>query len=264
MLACIHMHEMTDEPRWRALFDTQVHGSSDLEETGLGPLWTQDLYGSHQQWLGPVHGYAGNMIPLLRGGTGWQADQRMQIASAIPQTLRLHRCGPPRGSTGHRASSRTPAPRLCQHCHGAPGIGDDLLPTHRLNRRNGRSLAPGRRVTWNAGPLSKGSNSAMAPAAMAMRPETLSPHARRQSGRARQGLCDDRHRAMPRCAARILAAAAIRCWTGMSALAIYLWDCLTAETPAFRPSISSRPDFPSARPAPRRHSGPAKTDRTHA
>ena len=68
MLACVHMHAINGEPRWRRLFAAQAARLlDDLEETPLGPLWNQDLYGGVQPWLGPVHGYAGNMIPLLRG-----------------------------------------------------------------------------------------------------------------------------------------------------------------------------------------------------
>jgi len=74
MLACVHMAEMTDEPRWRALFMTQAARLlGELRETDLGPLWIQDLYRTQYRWLGPVHGYAGNMIPLLRGWD-WLTD----------------------------------------------------------------------------------------------------------------------------------------------------------------------------------------------
>jgi hypothetical protein len=31
-------------------------------ESADGPIWLQDLYGKQLKWLGPVHGYAGNMI----------------------------------------------------------------------------------------------------------------------------------------------------------------------------------------------------------
>jgi hypothetical protein len=43
MLACVHMAEMTGEPRWQALFNVQAARLFDeLEETDYGPLWTQD------------------------------------------------------------------------------------------------------------------------------------------------------------------------------------------------------------------------------
>ena len=44
MLACVHMSEITGEPRWRALFEAQAARLlEELEETPEGPLWTQDL-----------------------------------------------------------------------------------------------------------------------------------------------------------------------------------------------------------------------------
>src|SRR5215470_3638415 len=88
MLACVYMGMMTNEPRWRALFTSQATRLlSELEETEDGPLWTQDLYGSRQRWLGPVHGYAGNMIPLLRGWDWLTEDQRTRVADSVPGTL---------------------------------------------------------------------------------------------------------------------------------------------------------------------------------
>jgi hypothetical protein len=50
-------------------------------------LWTQDLYGRHLRYLGPVHGYAGNMIALMRGWEWLTDDQRARIAEAVPRTL---------------------------------------------------------------------------------------------------------------------------------------------------------------------------------
>ena len=64
MLACVFMDMMTGEARWRSLFATQtVRLLEELEDTDLGPLWTQDLYGSRKRYLGPVHGFASNMVP---------------------------------------------------------------------------------------------------------------------------------------------------------------------------------------------------------
>src|SRR4029077_12498481 len=68
MLACVRMHRMTGEERWRQIFRTQaLRLLDDLRDTTAGPLWTQDLYGEQVKYLGPVHGFAANMIPLLRG-----------------------------------------------------------------------------------------------------------------------------------------------------------------------------------------------------
>jgi len=54
MVAAIHMAEMTHESRWRSLFEMQAARLlADLEDTPEGPLWTQDLYGASDRWLGP-------------------------------------------------------------------------------------------------------------------------------------------------------------------------------------------------------------------
>ncbi len=231
MLACVHMHEMTAEPRWRALFGKQATRLlSELEETGFGPLWTQDLYGSHQPWLGPVHGYAGNMIPLLRGWDWLQAEQRAQIARAVPQTL---------GGTAwqtagginwpSRAVKDGKPPHLCQHCHGAPGMVTTFADAPFKSAELDDLLLRGGEFAWNAGPLSKGSNLCHGTGgngyaflklyrrthdaiwlerarAFAMTAITQCREARREFGQGRYSL-----------------------WTGDVGLAIYLWDCLTAE-----------------------------------
>ena len=123
MLACIHMDGMTDEPRWRELFAVQAARLlDDLEETELGPLWTQDLYGGRPRCLGPVHGFAGNLIPLLRGW-GWLTQaQQARIAEAAQRTLAVTAWRSELGANWHALASRDEAPKLCQHCHGAPGM----------------------------------------------------------------------------------------------------------------------------------------------
>ena len=132
MIACCHMAAMTAEPRWRALFATQAERLlEDLEESDDGPLWTQDLYGRHLRYLGPVHGYAGNMIALMRGWEWLTDDQRARIAEAVPRTLTANALRSELGATwsgvvpdrdkrpadgGNYANARA---WLCQHCHGA-------------------------------------------------------------------------------------------------------------------------------------------------
>jgi hypothetical protein len=80
MLACVFMDAMVGEARWRALFATQAKRLLDeLEDTELGPLWTQDLYSSRGRYLGTVHGFAGNVIPLLRGWDWLDQEQRARV-----------------------------------------------------------------------------------------------------------------------------------------------------------------------------------------
>jgi hypothetical protein len=106
MLAAVHMAEMTGEARWRGLFEMQAARLlADLEDTPQGPLWTQDLYGQNDRWLGPVHGFAGNVIPLLRGWDWLTPAQQAQIADFVPKTSRRMRGRPKPVRTGPREAS---------------------------------------------------------------------------------------------------------------------------------------------------------------
>jgi hypothetical protein len=231
MLACLHMHGLTSEPRWRALFETQAARLlSELEETSFGPLWTQDLYGSQQRWLGPVHGYAGNMIPMLVGWDWLTAEQRAQISHAVPQTLVRTAFQSPAGVTWPpRAAEDGKPPHLCQHCHGAPGMVTTFADAPFESTELDDLLLRGGEFAWNAGPLSKGSNLCHGTGgngyaflklyrrthdaiwlerarAFAMTAIAQCREARREFGRGRYSL-----------------------WTGDIGLAIYLRDCLTTE-----------------------------------
>jgi len=54
MLGCIHMQEMTAEARFMQLFQLQAARLlAELEMDPDGPIWTQELYGRRQRWLGP-------------------------------------------------------------------------------------------------------------------------------------------------------------------------------------------------------------------
>jgi hypothetical protein len=154
MLACVHMSEMSGEPRWRALFEAQAARLlEELEETPEGPLWTQDLYGSRRRWLGPVHGYAGNMIPLIRGWHWLTEDQRARIAEAVPHTLAANAWRSELGANwGAIAGSSTSPPVLCQYCHGAPGIVTTFGRRPLRVARAGRPAVGRRRFHLGCGP----------------------------------------------------------------------------------------------------------------
>jgi hypothetical protein len=239
MIACCHMAAMTAEPRWRELFTVQAARLlNDLEETDDGPLWTQDLYDRHLRYLGPVHGHAGNMIALMRGWDWLTDDQRARIAEAVPRTLTANARRSEIGATwsgvvadrdqslDNYGSART---RLCQHCHGAPGMVTAFADAPFTSTELEELLREGGKYTWAAGPLAKGSNLCHGTGgngyaflklyrrtrdlmwlerarSFAMTAIDQYREARDQFGRGRYSL-----------------------WTGDIGLAVYLWDCLTAE-----------------------------------
>jgi hypothetical protein len=231
MIACVHMAAMTEEPRWRALFATQAARLlDDLEGTDDGPLWTQDLYGRHLRYLGPVHGYAGNMIALMRGWEWLADDQRARIAEAVPRTLTANAWRSELGASWRAvAADRDRPPSLCQHCHGAPGMVTVFADAPFTSPELEDVLSEGGKFTWAAGPLAKGSNLCHGTAgngyafhklyrrtkdliwldrarAFAMTAIAQYRETRHQLGRGRYSL-----------------------WTGDIGLAVYLWDCLTSD-----------------------------------
>ena len=230
MLACVHMAEMTGEPRWKALFTAQATRLlGELEETAYGPLWTQDLYGRHLQYLGPVHGYAGNMIPLMRRWDWLSDDQRARVTEAVPRTLAVNAWRSDVGATWCPVAVRDKPQWLCQHCHGAPGMVTTFADAPFTSPELEELLLEGGLFTWAAGPLAKGSNLCHGTGgngyaflklyrrtndtiwlerarAFAMTAIAQCCKARAQHERGRYSL-----------------------WTGDIGLAVYLWDCLTTD-----------------------------------
>jgi hypothetical protein len=229
MLACIFMAELTREPRWRIIFDEQSERLLlELMETADGPIWLQDLYGKQLKWLGPVHGYAGNMIPLMRGWAWLTERQRARVSDAVPRTLSANAWRSDVGTSWRGTVGHDKAPWLCQHCHGAPGMVSTFADAPFTSPELEQLLLEGGKFTWTAGPLAKGSNLCHGTGgngyaflklyrrtreevwleraqAFAMTAIAQCREARDQFGRGRYSL-----------------------WTGDVGLAVYLWDCLTA------------------------------------
>jgi Lanthionine synthetase C-like protein len=111
-------------------------------------MWTGELYGRVQRYLGPGHGFAANVHALR----GFVDDEilRARVARLLTRTAGrqdgLVNWPPSDGPLSeHAASMRV------QWCHGAPGIVitlGDLMPL-------GLAVGGGE-LTWRAGPLRKG------------------------------------------------------------------------------------------------------------
>jgi hypothetical protein len=157
MLAALFMSGMTGETRWREVFRAQAKRLlADLRETRHGPLWVQELYGSVGAYLGPVHGFAGHMLPLLRGWEWLQEAECEQIGSAIERTLAVTAFESEQGVNWPALASRRERPRLVQYCHGAPGIVATFADSPVRTPELGRLLARAGELVWHAGPLAKG------------------------------------------------------------------------------------------------------------
>ncbi|HEY7397010.1 MAG TPA: LanC-like protein [Gaiellaceae bacterium] len=126
------------EAEWRNGCDVLVEQWD--EESGL---WTQDLYGSVVRYLGPAHGFAGN-VQALRGRLP-DDELRARIGPTLERLAvvdgELVNWPPIEGGELIRL----------QWCHGAPGLVatlGDLMPAD--------LLVGGAELTWRAGPLVKG------------------------------------------------------------------------------------------------------------
>ena len=230
MVAAIHMAAMTGEPRWRALFETQAARLlADLEDTPQGQLWTQDLYGTHERWLGPVHGFAGNVIPLLRGWDWLTPAQQAQVAEFVPKTLAANAWRSDVGTNWAAKSKGVKQPTLCQHCHGAPGMVTTFADAPFATPEFDALLLDAGRYAWAAGPLTKGSNLCHGTggngyAFLKLYRRTNDPM---WLDRARQFAMTAivQYRGAQAVAGR----GRYSLWTGDVGLAVYLWDCITAE-----------------------------------
>jgi Lanthionine synthetase C-like protein len=228
MLAALHMHDMTGEPRWRRLFEDQATRLLDglEDDAGHGRLWTQDLYGSHRQWLGPVHGFAGNMIPLLRGWAFLTEAQRATIAEAVPRTLAANAWRSDDGTSWLPHTEPTRFPWLCQHCHGAPGMVTTFAAAPFRSAELDALILSGGAYTFASGPLTKGSNLCHGTGGNGYAFLKLFAH----TG---DPLWLDRARAFAMTAIaqyresrEAVGRGRYSLWTGDVGLAVYLWDCL--------------------------------------
>ena len=156
ILAAAAMHELTGEQRWLELRRAGAAWLRDDWDPETA-LWTQHLYGRVDQYIGPVHGFAGCMLALAR-----DADDELHRRAAAA-TARyavemdglanwLPRAGMERLDANGDGSIRV------QWCHGAPGIVASLSGFAPGDDAHERLLRAGGELTWQAGPLAKGSN----------------------------------------------------------------------------------------------------------
>jgi hypothetical protein len=160
MLAALFLAECSGEARFADAFRRTARTlASHLFHSDRYDCdyWTQDMYGRRSSYLGAVHGFVGNALPLIRGrhllDAGEWASWERRIVETVSRTATRE------GALANWRPSldfATGRPLLMQHCHGAPGfivcLGD--FPGRALDEL---MVAAGEAI-WAAGPLRKGSN----------------------------------------------------------------------------------------------------------
>jgi len=120
-------------------------------------------------------------------------------------------------------------PRLCQYCHGAPGMVTTFADAPFSSPELEALLVEGGHFTWRAGPLAKGSNLCHGTGGNGY--AFLKLH-----GRTKDPIWLERARAFAMTAIHQVREARTAygrgrysLWTGDVGLAVYLWDCITTE-----------------------------------
>jgi hypothetical protein len=231
MLAAAAMYKRTGGEEWA---DAWRESADWLWQQWDEPVWEQDLYGQRVRYLGPAHGFAGNVHALAHGdlldaARRAELEQRA-VAVVLDQAQRegdIAQWPPLADAPATSGGVRT------QWCHGAPGIVTSLASIATQDDRLTEVLVAGGELTWRAGPHAKGPGLCHGTAgngyaflklfertqdelwldrarAFAMHAAEQVEQARSEHGRGRYTL-----------------------WTGDLGTAIYLWNCVTekAELP---------------------------------
>jgi lantibiotic modifying enzyme len=231
MLVALFMREFTGENRWKEVYLQAVRQLLDElrknDKHGCY-IWTQDLYGRSSTYLGAGHGLAANIFSIARGREFLDRQTLDLVLSRTVETL-------VRTAAVDRGCANWPpelggAKFLVQHCHGAPGIVNCLaeLPPG-TNTAIDRLLIQGGELTWQAGPLTKGSNLCHGTAGNGYAFLKLYK-------RTGDSMWLDRARAFAMHAiqqyqrhAKQYGQLRYSLWTGDLGLAIYLWDCINGK-----------------------------------
>lgn len=227
MIAAQVMYERTGAEDWLEAWN---ESADRLWAEWRDDLWLQDLYGRRVQFLGPAHGFAGNVFALARGDL-LDRDRRTELEERAAATVAKHA----RSEEGlAQWPASLPPPTTSQQirtqwCHGAPGIVASLAPIAPRDDQLTELLVAGGELTWKAGPLRKGANLCHGTAGNGTaflkllgrtgkpvwleRARAFAMHAIGQVERAREEHGRGRY----------------TLWTGDLGTALYLWDCIEAR-----------------------------------
>ncbi len=153
MLAAQALHQRTGDPRWAQVWS---ESADHLWAAWDGELWCQEIRGHHSHYLGPAHGFVGNMLALA-GGDLLDDARRSELVQRTLAVVAAHA----RRANGlaqwpPTLESQPDQPVRTQWCHGAPGIVISLATLAPADAELTELLVAGGELTWRAGPLRKG------------------------------------------------------------------------------------------------------------
>lgn len=235
MVAALLLYRQTGDERWANLFRNQANLMLDDWDyvDGIGYLWHIEVYGNQQYLLGPVHGFAGNALPLIEGMDLLTEEQRSDFVPRVMEsTVNSAMVDDQYANWRPELSLDGDYKRLpiVQYCHGAPGMVIALanLPTG-MNEDFDEVLLKGGELVWHAGPLKKGSNLCHGTGGNGYaflklfertgderwleRARQFAMHAIKQYEISKELYRQPRY----------------TLWTGDPGLAIYLWDCIQEQ-----------------------------------
>lgn len=235
MLCANFMHSWTKEPRWKDIFLLQANRMLEEWESieGVGHLWTPDLYGSKRKYMGPVHGFAGNIIPLIEGKDLLGDEAYQAIALKVMSTVVNTAYSDEKYANWPAVFDASPdavPPRLLQHCHGAAGMITALskMPVG-INEDFDRILEKGGELVWHAGPLKKGANLCHGTAgngyAFLKLYERTGDRLWIDRAQAFAMNCIDQYQLSK----EVFHQGRYTLWTGDLGTAFFLWDCITEK-----------------------------------
>jgi hypothetical protein len=161
MLVARSLYESTGDARWA---DAWSRSAETLWSRWLPShehgchLWTQRLYGRVLQFVGPGHGFAGNVLALSLDAGLLDAERRAELARrAVETATALAVRGGDLANWPALASEPLDDGGIrTQWCHGAPGMVASLARMAPDDKAFSALLSAGGELTWRAGPLAKG------------------------------------------------------------------------------------------------------------
>jgi hypothetical protein len=161
MRASLFMHERTGDELWADLFRRNAEllwrGLAWDENLGCH-LWTQQLYGNIDRFVGALHGFAGNAFALMSGLDLLPGERRNELLDRVRRTLAAtaqREDGFANWELCARPSNHPGMSHLrVQFCTGAPGMAALLAGLPR-DAATDELLAAAGELCWAAGPLVK-------------------------------------------------------------------------------------------------------------